>query len=342
MSPNNPAIDKIDVQYKLKEVKSCYGIKYHSFMFLRLNDGLGYHTLLFVTFSIDVGGKQVIDTYHLNFKRFGSSHIISGLEMVVSMSIAIAKGLDDLEDLGKSLITTVDRINKLRESQVYSIQFVKYLKGSQIYFVPNRDQTYQDIPRYAEIQIYLLDKRGRVISNPEAIKDIIEIKAVNRNAIQNSQVPFYTTEYMKKYDLIIVITEPDTQKQWRAIYTFSDGTLIPKERSQGNSDFFGIIPSFVDAKTDFRKDPYNFWRHLRECLSAKSVGRWNSVYFQKAVIIEKYWNDLLVKQQALCVLESRKDGIEYLGMFLQVPCSTSEILQCKTKVKNKTQTLMSK
>ncbi|KII71780.1 hypothetical protein RF11_12439 [Thelohanellus kitauei] len=249
ISPNNPVIDKADVQYKLKIVGSCYGVKYHSFNLLRLNDGLGYHTLLFVTFSIDVGGKQVIDAYHLNFKTFKYINTISGSENIVHMSIGIAKGLDDLENLGKSLITTVERIDKLRDGQVYSIEFLKYLKGSQIYFVPNSDHIYQNVPRYAEIKISLIDKRQREVYNPEAIKDIIEIQVVSKDEMKNSEILFYTTEYMKKYDLRIEITEPDTQKLWRSVYTFSEGMFVKRERSSSNAEFIGIVPSFLEVTT---------------------------------------------------------------------------------------------
>ncbi|KII71781.1 hypothetical protein RF11_12440 [Thelohanellus kitauei] len=323
ISPNISTIDKAKVQYKLKLVESCYGINYSSFNFLRLNDGLGYQTLLFVTFSMDAGGKLALDAYHLNFKIFKFTHDASGFEKIVSMSIGVAKGLDDLEDLGMSLITTVDRIDKLREGQ-------KYLKGSQIYFVPNRDQRYQDIPRYAEIQIYLLDKSGRVISNPEVIKDIVEIKVVD--SIADSQVPLYTTEYMKKYDLIIVITEPDTQKQWRAIYTFSDYKFIPKERSPSNSEFFGIVPSFMDAKTvdKIPEGSIQLLETFTRVFQCKIRGK-------NAFTIEKSWNGIMVKQQSVCEVESHKSHLGYLGMFMQVPCSSTEIESCKSQVEKDAQ-----
>ncbi|KII67570.1 hypothetical protein RF11_14304 [Thelohanellus kitauei] len=255
INQNNPSLIKKDVQYMLQKILSC--TSGGSLDFFKLIDDEDYRTLVFVTFSLDVGGKQVVGSLYLDMNTYTQRFNLNCFENTIGLELGVAGNSDSsvkpLETIDGTLTTTVERINSLQNGQVYSIQFLvpsfltkKYLRGVLIYFMPNTDHIYQSVPRYAEIEISFEDQRGRQLSNPEKIKDIVQIQAVEKRAMQGSEVPFYTTEYMKKHNLRIEIKEPDTGKIWRSVQAFSDGTFSQKAMSNSNSEILGIIPKFVD------------------------------------------------------------------------------------------------
>ncbi|KII60436.1 hypothetical protein RF11_09071 [Thelohanellus kitauei] len=109
------------------------------------------------------------------------------------------------ETISEPLISTTERLDKLNTGQVYLVTFQKRSFSGNIFFAPNDDESYDNFPEYAEIRISFINSRGRQITNPEPIRDIIYFEIVGKSTLQASSCKIWTTEYMKVLFLLIEI-----------------------------------------------------------------------------------------------------------------------------------------
>ncbi|KII63436.1 hypothetical protein RF11_02245 [Thelohanellus kitauei] len=212
ISPSREEILHKEVQYKVK-LDENPNDRVGDLRILRLAKEIGYHTIIFLTFSLDVERKYVVDTLEVHIKKFNSMVYVNGVSNIIYLVLGVYENVQGWEQIDQTLTTSVNRIQKLQTNKIYLFEFLVFRVGVQIYFAPLENQNYQNIPKYAQIRIVLVDSRGREIKNPPPITDIIQLEIVDEpDESEISTVHIDTTEYLKVSPLITEIRSKNRDK----------------------------------------------------------------------------------------------------------------------------------
>ncbi|KII60683.1 hypothetical protein RF11_11779 [Thelohanellus kitauei] len=254
-----------------------------------------------MTLSLDAGGKYVVEEFHANFKTFNSFYRISGLYQTFWVNMGVFDKIDSWDAYQDKLVTEVKRLPKLKSSEMYSMRFLRHKSLPPIYLLPDTDQSYQDFPEYAEIQISLINARGNVKERPAPIKDI-------------------------KYDLQVDVFEPDTDRAWRSLYAFSDDNFTKNTSPLSNSEVLGFFPSISEPEKGitfltFDINPYESL-HFYE------------TFTRKAYFIQITRKKIEISLDSQCLKNPSPQGKDKV-IFARY-CNKSELDSCKRKSKKKT------
>ncbi|KII65189.1 hypothetical protein RF11_13205 [Thelohanellus kitauei] len=204
ISPTNPRILSRTVKYLLVK-SSRQNVKNLLVRVPRLSSGDDYHTTIFMTLSLDIEGKYIVDTFQARFKTFNSLNEVVGFHQKLWMMMGVYDtDIEAWPETTEKLTPSGFWSPRLNANQAYLITFFKYSSALRIYFWPDADPSYR-IPKYAEIRLSLINSNGKEISNPAPINDIIMFGIVpNPKESQITGVPIHTTEYMM---VLSVLTE---------------------------------------------------------------------------------------------------------------------------------------